>query len=210
MERRSIIIPLIAAILGASLCGAASAMRYQQRPPWSVNVGIGVGTGRFDDVDETRRVHRSGAVPQIRFGRMLGRHFMLCASYQGFVVEFDRFGDAVLEDAKIRRSLQDLALGLAWFPAPEGPWGGLYVRAGGGYGWAGTAIVEVIEGGKQEHGERIDDHGISYFAEAGYEFWISPNATIGLIASYNYLDLGGEIVETAWFTSANLTLSLYF
>ena len=210
MNRRIIPILLSATLVTVCLSGRASALRYQQRPPWSVNVGIGVGTGRFDDVDETRRVHRSGAVPQIRFGRMLGRHLMLGLSYQGWVVEFDRFGDAVLEDAKIRRSLQNLALGLTWYPAPEGPWGGLYVRAGGGYGWAGTAIVEVVEGGKQEHGERIDDHGTAYFAEAGYEFWISGNATIGLIASYNYLDIDGEIVKTAWFTSANLTLSLYF
>jgi hypothetical protein len=62
----------------------------------------------------------------------------------------------------------------------------------------------------QEHGERHDDWGTGYFAEAGYEFWISSNATAGLIASYNYFDIDGDIVKNAWFTSANLTLSLYF
>jgi opacity protein-like surface antigen len=172
---------------------------------------MGIGTGRFDDFDETQRKHQSGAVPQIRFGRMLGRHLNLSVNYQGWMVEFDRYGEAEIEDAKIRRSLQDLTLGLAWFPGnQEGPWGGLYIRAGAGPGWAGTTIVPVIEDEAQEHGERHDDWGTGYFAEAGYEFWISNNTALGLIASYNYFDIDGDIVKTAWFTSANLTLSLYF
>lgn len=210
MNRRNALIPLFAALLLGGLCGGASAMRYEQRPPWMVNVGIGVGRGEFEDIDESQREYRDGAVPQIRFGRMLGSRFMLCLGYQGWVVEFDRAGDLELEDAKIRRSLQDLTLGFSWFPASAGPWSGLYVRAGVGIGWAGTSLIPVIEGEKQEHGERIDDHGTAYYAEAGYEFWISRNATIGLIASYNHFDIQGEIVRTAWFSCANLTLSLYF
>jgi len=210
MKHLSITIIVLAAIL-ACCCGSADALKYRERPPWMASVGIGIGKGTFDDIDDTQRVHPSGAVPQIRFGRMLGRHFMLSLNYQGWIIEFDRYGDAVLEDAKLRRSLQDLTLGLAWFPGnPEGPWGGLYIRAGGGPGWAGTAIIPVHEDEAQEHGERHDDWGTAWFAELGYEFWISNNATVGLITSYNYFDLDGDIVKTAWVSSANLTLSLYF
>jgi len=201
---------VLVAIL-ACIGGSADALKYRERPPWMANVGIGIGKGRFDDIDDTQRVYRSGAVPQIRFGRMLGRHFMASLNYQGWIIEFDRYGDLVLEDAKIRRSLQDFTLALTWFPgSPEGPLGGLYIRAGAGVGWAGTAIIPVHEDEAQEHGERHDDWGTGYLAELGYEFWISNNSTIGLTASYNYFDLDGDIVKTAWFTSANLILSLYF
>ena len=211
MSRKIILILLATAFTSASLSSGASALKYNERRPWTVNVGMGIGMGRFDDFDETQRTHRSGVVPQIRIGRMLGRHLMLSVNYQGWVIEFDRYGDAVLEDAKIRRSLQDITLGLAWFPGnPDGPWGGLYVRAGAGPGWSGTTIIPVLEGEKQEHGERQDDWGTGFIAEAGYEFWISSNSAVGLSASYNYFDLDGEIVKTAWFASANLTLSLYF
>jgi hypothetical protein len=209
MNRRNLTI-VIAAALAVSLCGTASAMKYEKRSPWMVNVGIGTGRGEFKDIDENQREYRDGAVPQIRFGRMLGSHLMLGIAYQGWVVEFDRLGETRLVDAKLRRSLQNLTLGVGWFPASEGFWSGLYVRGGGGFGWAGTAIVPVVEGEPQEHGERIDDHGASYFAEAGYEFWISQNAAAGLIASYNYLDIQGDIVTAAWFSSLNFTLSLYF
>ena len=200
-------------LLATVICsgGSADALRYRERPPWMANVGIGLGKGTFDDIDETERVYRMGAVPQIRFGRMLGQHFMVSLNYQGWIIEFDRSETIVLEDAKIRRSLQDFALGLTWFPGnPEGPWGGLYLRAGAGTGWAGTAIVPVHEDEAQEHGERHDDWGIAYIGELGYEFWISNNSTVGLNASYNYFDLDGDIVKTAWFSSLSMTLSLYF
>jgi hypothetical protein len=206
-----LLILMIISAFSISICSGASALQYHERHPWMANVGVGIGRGRFEDIDETERVYRSGAVPQIRFGRMIGSRLQLSVNYQGWIIEFDRFGDTVLEDVKIRRSLQDLTLGLALFPAgPEGFLGGFYIRAGAGIGWAGTAVIPVHEGGKQEHGERHDDWGTGYVAEIGYELWISGNAAVGLIGSYNYLDIDGDIVEKAWFTSANLTLSLYF
>ncbi len=206
------IITAIALIVILACCsGSADALKYRERPPWMANVGIGLGKGTFDDIDDTERVYRSGAVPQIRFGRMLGRHFMVSLNYQGWIIEFDRNETVTLEGAKIRRSLQDLTLGLTWFPGnPEGWLGGLYLRAGAGTGWAGTAVIPVHEDEAQEHGERHDDWGVGYLAELGYEFWISNNSTVGLNASYNYFDLDGEIVKTAWFSSLSLTLSLYF
>jgi hypothetical protein len=209
MKRTAISITIIAMLLAVG--GGASALKYSERPPWMANIGIGLGKGTFDDVDDTERVFRMGAVPQIRFGRMLGRHLLLDINYQGWIIEFDQYGDVEIEDAKIRRSLQNFGMGLAWFPAnPEGPWGGLYLRAGAGMGWSGTAVVPVEEGGKQEHGERQDDWGTAYFGELGYEFWISGNSTLGLTATYNYFDIEGAIVNTAWFSAASMTLSLYF
>jgi hypothetical protein len=211
MKRTMILMLSLASLFTAVLCAEASALKYSDRRPWMANIGIGIGTGTFDDVDDTQREFRTGAVPQIRFGRMLGRHFMVSLNYQGWIIEFDQYGDAEIDDAKIRRSLQDLALGLTWFPgSPESAWGGLYLRAGAGLGWSGTAVIPVEEGGKQEHGERIDDWGTGYLGEIGYDFWISDNSTIGLTACYNYLDLDGEIVRTAWFSATSLTLSLYF
>jgi hypothetical protein len=211
MIRKTVFLLLITAVASVTIPTGASALKYNQSPPWMINVGMGTGTGKFDDIDETRRKHRWGAVPQIRFGRMIGKHLQLSTNYHGWIVEFDRYGDAVLEDAKIRRSLQDLTLGLAWFPAgPDGFWRGFHIRAGVGLGWAGNTIVPVVEGGKQEHGERHDDWGTAYFAEVGYDIWISGNSALGLTASHNYFDLDGDIVQKAWVTSANITLSLYF
>ena len=208
---KRILISITLASLLVCLGGSADALKYRERPPWMANIGIGLGKGTFDDVDDTERVYRTGAVPQIRFGRMLGQNFMVNLNYEAWLIEFDQYGDVSIEDAKVRRSLQNLALALTWFPgSPEGWSGGLYLRAGAGTGWAGTAVIPVIEDEAQEHGERHDDWGIGYLGELGYEFWISNNSTVGLNASYNYFDLDGDIVRTAWFSSLSLTLSLYF
>ena len=149
-------------LIAALLCSGANAeaLKYQERPPWMVNVGIGIGQGDFADKDGTERTYHQGAVRRCVSDGCWGSISWSAPSYQAWIIEFDRTGDIVLEDAKLRRSLQDLTLGLAWFPGNhEGPWGGLYIRAAAGMGWGGTALIPVEEGGKQEHGERIDDWG---------------------------------------------------
>jgi hypothetical protein len=42
----------------------ASALQYHERRPWTANVGVDIVRGRFEDIDETERVYRSGAVPK--------------------------------------------------------------------------------------------------------------------------------------------------
>jgi hypothetical protein len=170
-----------------------------------VGIGWGFGRGYFNDNDETQRIYRNGAVPQMRIGRMAGQHMMIDIFYEGWVVEFGE------PPAKIRRGLQNFGLGFAWFPGnPEGASGGFYLRGGLGIGWTGITLVPVEEEEKQTHGERIDEWGTGFLAESGYEFWVTRNFAAGLSASLNYIDLGRDLVDSAWFASGNLTLTLYF
>jgi hypothetical protein len=208
---RGAAISLAAAVLLACCTGEATALKHRERSSWMANVGIGVNRGRFEDVDDAMREYSNGAAPQIRFGRMIGSRLMVSANYQGWVVEFDQLDDRKITDAKIRRSLQNLTLGLTFFPGSSESWtGGLFVRGGGGMGWAGTSIVPVHEGEAQEHGERTDDWGTAWFGEAGYEFWISDTSTIGLLGNYTYFDIGGDLVTSGWTSGFSVNLSLYF
>ena len=184
---------------------AASAMRFQERPTWMVGVGWGFGRGFFDDAELGEHVYRSGSAPQIHFGWKPSTRFMVGTHYEAWMIEL---GEVPI---KIRRSLQNLSLGLTWYPGnPVGPSGGIYLRAGGGLGWAGTAEVPVEEEEAQTHGKRIDEWGVSVFGDAGYEFWISGNATISAGLSLNYLDIGESIVDAGLFAGGLLGLTLYF
>lgn len=170
-----------------------------------VGVGWGFGRGAFNDNDDTQRIYRDGAVPQMRVGRMAGTHMMIDIYYEGWVVEFGE------PPTKIRRGLQNFGLGFAWFPGnPNGPSGGFYMRGGLGIGWTGTGLIPIHEEEKQEHGERLDEWGTGLLIESGYEFWVAGNFAVGLSASYNYFNIDERIVNTAWFASGNLTLNLYF
>lgn len=177
-----------------------------------VGVGWGFGRGQFDNgtVGETKpvladEVYRNGSLPQIHVGWKPSTRFMLGAHYEAWMIEFGA------PPEKYRRSMQNLGLGLTWFPGnPTGASGGVFLRAGGGLGWSGTAVVPVEEGEAQTHGERADEWGVSLFANGGYEFWISRNSTIGASLTLNYMDIGEDFVDTGWFTGGVLGLSLYF
>jgi len=201
------ILPIAAALAVVALLAVdANALRYQPRPAWMAGVGLGVGRGSFTEVTGAADEYRNGASPNIRFGRMLGDHFMASVNYEAWFIEFGAI------PIKIRRNLQNVALGLAWFPGDQmGPLNGLFLRAGGGLGWAGTGGKEAIPGQPQHTGEFVDDWGYGLFAETGYEFWVARDFTAGLGVTANYFDLDGEyFVDTAWFTAITINLNLYF
>lgn len=185
--------------------GPVSALEYRSRPDWVFGVGWGVGRGAITDNEFGEAEYRDGASPHIRLGRMLGQSAMVGIHWESWLIEFGN------EPIKFRRTLQNLALGITWFPGQaDGPSGGIFVRGGVGMGWAGTGAKEAIEGGKQHKGERLDEWGTGFFGEAGYEFWITRNFTAGLAATYNYFAIDEAFVDSAWFTAGVLHLNLYF
>jgi len=196
---------VLGAVAVTLLTADAGALRYQQRPAWMTGVGFGIGRGNFTDPAGSESEYRSGVSPQIRIGRMLGQRGMISVNYDAWLIEYGEV------PTKIRRSLQNAAFAVTLFPGnPEGPSGGVYLRAGAGLGWTGTAEVEIVPGGKQERGDRIDEWGVGVVGELGYEFWISDHFAAGLVSTINYFDIGETIVDTAWFVSAGLTINLYF
>ena len=211
---RSSLAVVTAALLIAIVAADASALRYQVRPKWQVGVGYGIGRGTFTGADGTEGEYRNGASPHIRFGRMIGEHYMVSANYEAWLIEFGNEPPNAApgaDEIKVRRMMQNLALGFAVFPGDQlGPLNGLYLRAGVGMGWAGTGAKEAVPGEEQEGGERIDEWGIGVFGEAGYEFWVAHNFTAGLGVTYNYFNIEADIVDTSWFTAAVLNLNLYF
>jgi hypothetical protein len=169
-----------------------------------VGVGWGFGRGVFDEASGARSRYRDGGAPQIHFGRMFGDRAMVSADYESWFIEF---GTPPL---KSRRSLQSLALGLSWFPGrPDGPSGGVYLRGEAGLGWYSLNETEVIEGEEQGNGVRTDEWGGGFSAGAGYEFWVSPNFTTGVGISFDWFEIGEELVDQGWFGAFVLNLNLY-
>jgi hypothetical protein len=204
--------------------GDAEALRMQPRPNYMVGVGWGMGRGVFHAPDGSMEEYREGGIGLIRVGRMLGQHAMVGASYAGWIIEFDKpseetgrsvaaLGDEEepLEIDKNRFSQQVLVLSLTLFPGnPRGLTGGVYMRAGGGMGWAGIGEVPVLEGVPKGHGERIDQWGWSFFAEGGYDFWISDHASLGVGLLYSYLGLNRQIVDRGWLAGASVNFNIHF
>ena len=174
----------------------AQAFQHFERKTWVTGISYGFGRGASKDGTGQETEFRDGGSPQVRFGRMLGRRWLLSADYQGWFVE------AGNTDVRLRRSLQNIALAVTLFPGSfTGPTDGIFLRAGVGYGWAGTAgteLVTVEESLKQGEKIRFDEGGLGLMAAAGYDFWISPSFLAGLSLNFNYLDIGKDFVDTGW------------
>lgn len=208
-------LPVAAIVLAAGVIGLVSpqtgnALPHQERPDWMVGVGMGYGRGTFETPASRRESYQNGAVPTLHFGRMLGQHFMVGVSYEGWMLEL---GGVVADSVavKFRRSLQSFGVAVTVFPgSPKNATGGIYLRAAAGTGWAGTAALVVHAGEAQHNSPRIDEWGLGTSASAGYEFWIGRNFTAGLGAGFDYFDIDERIVGRGGFTALLCNLNLYF
>lgn len=203
----------------------ALALRKQPRPHWMVGVSYGMGRGIFKDAGGDRQEYTEGGIALIRVGRMVGSKAMVALNYSGWIIEFsDTTWDWVSDSGahfyasdsdsvvlKNRRSQQQLALSLYWFPGnPQGASGGVYLRAGAGMGWAGTNELLIESDNPQGHGSRIDEWGWGVSAEGGYEFWVAGNASLGAAAFYSYMSIQDTIVDNGWCAGASMNLNIYF
>jgi opacity protein-like surface antigen len=202
-------------LLAIVIAQDAFAMRYQPHPNWMVAVAWGLGRGSFSagSMGIGGAEYRNGAAPQIRFGRKFAEHWMVNIYYDAWLIEFDADDPDTgsTERVKWRRTLQDFGVGFTVYPGNlNGASGGIYLRAGAGLGWAGTARVDIIAEEAQGSGDRIDEWGTGFSVGGGYDFWISSNFQAGIGLTYNYFDIGEAIVDTAWFTAGTLNLNLFF
>jgi hypothetical protein len=205
LPRHGLLVTAILLALSVLPINEANALRKQPRPDWMVAIGWGMGRAEFRGPGGTFDEYREGGVALLRVGRMFGQHAMVNINYAGWIIEL---GDVPLKN---RRSLQNLSVGLSWFPGNQrGASCGIYVRAGAGTGWIGAAEVPIIEGEPQGHGERVDEWGWGAFAEGGYEIWISHNSTLGVGVCYTYINTGEDIVDRAWYAGATLNFNIYF
>jgi len=188
-------IVLLAGLFVAAAPRSAEALPVFPRPDWSVGIAYGLSEGEFDIPDGPQLETEEGATPQIRVTRQLGAHWALGAEYEGWFVEVGN-----LED-KLRVSMQFFGPSLTWYPGnPANAWSGLYLRGAAGLGYTRVAVVELNEDLEQVGTTAIDDSGPGFLVGAGYEFWITRQATTGLGLSYVSLHPDGQIIQSGWFT----------
>ena len=204
----------------------ALALTKQPRSNYMAGVGWGMGRGVFHDPDGNRQEYTEGGIALIRVGRMIGSKAMVAVNYSGWIIEYsDTTRDwgagsdhhvfrSDPEDSTVlknRRSQQQVAVSLYWFPGnPNGASGGIYLRLGAGTAWSGTNEVLIEADNPQGHGSRIDEWGWGVSAEGGYDFWISRHASLGVGVFYNYMSVKEAIVDNGWFTGLSMNLNVYF
>jgi hypothetical protein len=201
----------LAGFLACLAVGPAAAGAPHVREGWLVGLAFGYSEGHIAGGNEFKGSFSGGATPQMRVGRMVSSSFALGLDYHGWMLE----GGAV--PLKLRSSLQSVSLTGTWYPGKTGTaLDGFYFRGGGGYAWAGLTEVEIDEEPQekvpieQEHGTRTDESGVAFNMQLGYEFRISRSFAAGLGLGFNYLSIGRDIYDTAYYFPFTLTGLWYF
>lgn len=195
--------------LGAS---DALAMREHVRNGWMFGIGIGYGEAKISTGAALQNVDtgwQEGACPQIRIGKMLGRHFMASFDQRGWL---DEQG---VGDSKVRVGIQNFTAALTVFPGnPANETGGIYVRGGVGFSNSRLTVFEhsFIGAGidSLDNGEHRDEGGVGYTLGGGYEYRVSSNLAAGLDVSANYQAVHNEVFDETWYFPAVLSLNWYF
>jgi hypothetical protein len=211
-----------AAFIIAGAAGPAHALRWYERPAWMVGIGWAVGPGELTNASSftgeyepealaflgepgATAEYRTSAAPSIRFGRMLGQTFMVDVYWGNWLVDMGE------EPIKVRRTLQSVGMGISVYPGnPTGASGGIYLRGGAGFGFAGTGVKKAEQGTAQKRGDRHTDDGYAFFGEGGYEVWLTSSITFGLNIAGYYYGIDGDYVNTAWYSSFGFELNSHF
>ncbi|MGH7681320.1 MAG: hypothetical protein ACRENN_04960 [Candidatus Eiseniibacteriota bacterium] len=207
---------VLAGALGTALLalGAthALAMREHVRNGWMFGVGIGYGEAKISTGSALGNVDtdwQEGSCPQIRIGRMIGRHVMASFDQRGWLDE-QGFGDS-----KIRVGIQNFTAALTVFPGnPTSVAGGIYLRGGVGFSNSRLTVFQhsFIGAGPDslDSGEHRDEGGVGYTLGGGYEFRVSRNLAAGVDVSANYQAVHDVIFDETWYFPAVLSLNWYF
>jgi hypothetical protein len=170
----------------------------------AVGVGLGIGGGTSTDGEGNEIPFQDGATPQIRIGGMLNPHWMLHFEFEEWLIEK---GDV---HQKQRTSLQNFAAAATFFPGkPDTPAGGIFLRAGIGIASCRAATVDLNEKLEQVNPQATDESGLGLLFGGGYDFPIARGFTAGVSVTANYLTIGQQAFDTAWFLPVAMTLTWY-
>ena len=190
----------------------AHALQPHERSDWYFGLGFGPARGVAWTNDEGW-FWDTGASPQIRAGRMLGRRFSVGIDAQTWFNEIGTAGDDVPLQLKLRLTGHLWALAFSWYPGEaDGPWGGFFTRAGAGPAIANFALaIPDPEDplGARELQARIDEWGWGMLLAVGYEARISQHFAAGLQLSSNHLWID-ETISRVWFGGPVLQFLWYF
>ena len=190
----------VATLLLFLAADSALALKPHQRSRWMTGIQLGVGQAKLTVNDPNNpgasldRSWEQGMMPGLRFGWVfIPNKLMVSFENKQWIDEQpapDELVEAIAPDEpflKLRANVQHFTLALTWFPGkPENPWGGLWLKAGGGFANARFTVLRLTTEDEQMYGDKFhkliknDDAGVAAFAELGYELRIIKPMAAGL------------------------------
>jgi len=187
-------IHVVAAIaLATTFCARnAVAGKYpQDHHGFFIGFNVGAGTADVSTSGGGDSDREWGGAGNFRLGGAVKNNLLISGEFTGWAKEIDG----------ATASLNTALFAVTYYPTSEG----LFLRGGVGFG---GSHVEADAG----NGYRLskDENGFAMAAAAGYEWRLTRKFALGPQVEFNWLDIGGDIVDTANYFNATLGFNWYW
>jgi len=156
-------------------------------------IGFNLGGGTADisvpDGEDTDR--EWGGAANLRLGGAIKNNLLLGAETSGWA----------RNENSTTVSLSTIVFAVTYYPGSEG----FFVRGGAGFGGASTEVDLANDTTLSKH-----DTGFAMSAAAGYEWRLTKKFALGPQVEFVYLNIGGDLVDTANFFDATLGFNWYW
>ena len=181
------------AALACFLCaGSAFAGSHpQDHHGFFIGFNLGAGTAQVKSDGESSD-HEWGGAGNFRLGGAVKNNLLLGGEFTGWTKDQD--GSTV--------SLSTALFAVTYYPAEDT---GFFVRGGMGFG-SSHFSVDLSNGFTQSK----DETGFALALASGYEWRLTKKFALGPQVEFNWLDIGGDLVDTANFFDATLGFNWYW
>ena len=181
------------AALAISLCaGSAFAGSHpQDHHGFFLGFNLGAGTAQIKSDGESSD-HEWGGAGNVRLGGAVKNNLLLGAEFTGWTKDQD--GSTV--------SLSTALFAVTYYPAQGS---GFFVRGGMGFGSSHFSL-DLGNGFTKSK----DETGFALALASGYEWRLTKKFALGPQVEFNWLDIGGDLVDTANFFDATLGFNWYW
>ena len=183
---------LVVATLATSLyAGNAVAGAYpHDHHGFFIGFNLGAGTAQIKNDGESSD-HEWGGAGNFRLGGAVKNNLLLGAEFTGWTK--DDNGNTV--------SLSSILFAVTYYPTDQG----FYLRGGAGFG--GSHFSTDLPNGSTLS---KDESGFAMALATGYEWRLTKKFALGPQVEFNWLDIGGDLVDTANFFDATLGFNWYW
>lgn len=188
MRTITVIVAALGVLLGSSVSWAA---QPHQRSGFFIGFNLGAGNAEISvpDVGDSDRAW--GGAADFRLGGAIKEDLLLGAESSGWAKDKD--GTTV--------TLSAIALAATYYPGNQG----FFLR--GGMGLATSSVeIELTNGFTQSKNET----GFGLLGAMGYEWRLTKKFALGPQVEFVYLNIGGDLVDTANFFDVTLGFNWYW
>jgi hypothetical protein len=152
---------------------------------------LGGGTADMSVPGAGNSDRQGGGVANLRIGGAIKNNLLIGAETSGWA----------RNENNTTVSLSTLVFAATYYPGSEG----FFLRGGAGFGGASTEKDLGNDETQSKH-----DTGFALSAAAGYEWRLTKKFALGPQVEFVYLNIGGDLVDTANFFDATLGFNWYW